>query len=111
MVDIALDTFPFNGATTTFEALWMGVPVMTMEGKVHHSRVSTSVLKSLKMDYCIGQNQKDFVTKTVKLVNDLEKLKSLRRELRNKIKNSLLGNGEAFTKNIEIEYEKMFSKL
>ena len=111
MVDIALDTFPFNGATTTFEALWMGVPVMTIEGTIHHSRVATSVLKALNMDFCIAQDEKGFVRKGVELANDLPKLTSLRRDLRSNIKNSLLGDGKAFTKNIEAEYEKMFSNL
>ena len=111
MVDIALDTFPFNGATTTFEALWMGVPVMTIEGKIHHSRVTTSILKSLNLDFCISQDENDFVKKGAELANNLEKLTTLRRNLRNNIKNSLLGDGKAFTKNIENEYEKMFSKL
>lgn len=111
MVDVALDTFPFNGATTTFEALWMGVPVITMEGTIHHSRVATSILKSLNMDFCIAKDEKDFVRKGVKLSNDLTKLTILRKDLRNNLKNSLLGDGKAFTKNIETEYEKMFSKV
>ena len=111
IVDIALDTFPFNGATTTFEALWMGVPVMTIEGNIHYSRVSTSILKVLEMDCCIAKNKDDFVTKAYELANNTKKLKEFRQNLRKNLINSPLYDGKRFAMNVEKEYEKMFSNL
>mgnify|MGYP001183140716 CR=1 FL=1 len=110
-VDIALDTFPFNGATTTFEALWMGVPVMTIEGQIHYSRVSKSILKVLKMNCCIAKSKEDFVSKSIKLAANTEKLKEFRKNLRERLINSPLYDGKKFTRNVEKEYEKMFSNL
>ena len=52
-IDIALDTFPYHGTTTTCEALWMGVPVITLVGEVHAQRVSYSILKNLGLDELI----------------------------------------------------------
>ena len=110
-MDIALDTFPFNGATTTFEALWMGVPVMTLKGDKHAGRVSSSILNALDMEDCIGSDQKDFLEKCVKLANSSEKLEYYKLNLRENLKNSPLTNSIQFTRKIEREYDNMWSKL
>ena len=110
-MDIALDTFPFNGATTTFEALWMGVPVMTLRGDKHAGRVSTSILDALNMDDCIGFDQKDFLEKCVNLANSPKKLEYYKYNLRENLLNSPLTNSIQFTKKIEKEYDKMWLKL
>ena len=110
-IDLALDTFPFNGATTTLEALWMGVPVLTITGKTHHGRVSTSVLKVLGMDKYIASDEEDFVKKGSEALENKNELIDLRQNLRDKIKNSYLCNGMLFTQNIEKEYYKMFDKI
>ena len=111
LVDIALDTFPFNGATTTFEALWMGVPVMTINGNIHHSRVSSSILKELDMNFCVAEDIVDFVNKTFDLSKDINKLTFLRTSLRKKLEESNLCNGKLFAENIELEYLKMLKKI
>ena len=111
LIDIALDTFPFNGATTTVEALWMGLPVMTIKGNSHHGRVSTSILKTLDMNYCVARDKDDFIAKTIDLIKDKDRLSYLRKNLRNQIINSPLCNGKLFAQNIENEYSQMFKKL
>lgn len=110
-MDIALDTFPFNGATTTFEALWMGVPVMTLRGDKHAGRVSTSILDALNMDDCIGFDQKDFIEKCINLANSPEKLEYYKYNLRENLLNSPLTNSINFTRKIEKEYDKMWLNL
>ena len=110
-IDIAVDTFPFNGATTTVEALWMGVPVLTIKGKTHHGRVSTSILKVLQMNDFIADDIQDFVFKGEKASKDIDLLIKFRRNLRDFIKESYLYNGSLFAKNVEAEYKKMFLDL
>ena len=59
-IDVALDTFPYNGTTTTFEALWMGVPVITLAGNNHRCRVSASILENLNLKNLISYNSNDY---------------------------------------------------
>ena len=109
-IDISLDTFPFNGATTTFESLWMGVPVLTIEGEHHVSRVSTSVLKVLNLNEFIGKDLNDFVKKAIQISKDNKKLSFYRKNLRGLMKNSLLADGKEFTKNFENAVLDIWSK-
>ena len=69
-IDIALDTFPYNGVTTSFEAIWMGVPVLTMAGYNFNSRCGESINKNLGMDEMIARDEGDYVQKTVNLSNN-----------------------------------------
>ena len=68
-----LDTFPYNGVTTSFEAIWMGVPVLTMAGYNFNSRCGESINKNLNMEYLIAKDENDYVSKAVDLSNDKEK--------------------------------------
>ena len=80
-VDIALDTFPYTGVTTTFEALWKGVPVITMAGHNFKSRCGESILKNAKLETLICSDSNDYINKTLKLAKDVVYLKKLRTEL------------------------------
>ena len=71
-VDIALDSFPYNGATTTLDALWMGVPLVALRGDRGISRGSYSILKTLRMDELIATTPDDYVNLNVRLANDGE---------------------------------------
>ena len=69
-IDIALDTFPYNGVTTSFEAIWMGVPVLTMAGYNFNSRCGESINKNLGLDQMIAKDESEYVQKIVNLSNN-----------------------------------------
>ncbi|MFT4414404.1 FkbM family methyltransferase [Fredinandcohnia humi] len=107
-VDIALDTFPYNGTTTTFEAIWMGVPVVTLSGSTHVSRVGSSILKNLDLDELISNNPVEYIDNAVKLAINTKKLADLRKSLRNRLLNSPLCNYSSFTRELEQKYREMW---
>lgn len=80
-IDVALDTFPYNGVTTSFEAIWMGVPVITMKGYNFNSRCGESINKNLNMEYLIAENQSDYVAKAKELSQNKNKLFNVRKEI------------------------------
>jgi len=80
-IDIALDTFPYNGVTTTFEALAMGVPVITMKGYNFNSRCGESIIKNLGVEDLIANNEDDYILKAQKIANDKDKLLELRKNI------------------------------
>ena len=77
-IDIALDTFPYNGVTTSFEAIWMGVPVLTMKGFNYNSRSGESINKNLNLQELIAENENDYINIAVSLEKNVENLKKLR---------------------------------
>ncbi len=107
-IDIALDTFPYNGTTTTCESLWMGVPVITLCGNIHASRVSASLLSQLNLDEFIAEDVKGYVDKAIKYSSMPDLLDQLRSELRSTMRRSTLLNGKLFTKNIEVAYTEFW---
>ena len=100
-VDLALDTFPYNGTTTTCEALWMGVPTLTYTGKLHAARVSASILKHANLDEFIATDLNDYVKKAQLFAEDPEVLTTLRPVIRDNLLKSELCNEKGFTKNME----------
>ena len=80
-IDIALDTFPYNGVTTTFEALSMGVPVITMKGYNFNSRCGESIIKNLGIENLIGNNEEDYILKAQNIADDQEELSKLRKKI------------------------------
>ena len=82
-IDIALDTFPYNGVTTTFEALAMGVPVITMKGYNFNSRCGESIIKNLGIEDLIASNEDDYIFKSQKMASDKDKLLELRKNIFN----------------------------
>ena len=69
-IDIALDTFPYNGVTTSFEAIWMGAPVISMQGYNFNSRCGSSINKNLNLNDLISKNEEDYISKAVNLSKD-----------------------------------------
>ena len=76
-IDIALDTFPYNGVTTSFEAIWMGVPVLTMKGFNYNSRSGESINKNLNLQELIAENENDYINIAVSLEKNVENLKKI----------------------------------
>jgi len=100
-VDLALDTFPYNGTTTTCEALWMGVPVVTLAGEVHMSRVGASLLQCAGFDQLVARDETDYVRIAVELARDVNRRQSLRAELRPRLAASPLLDHAGFTRKLE----------
>ncbi len=95
-MDVSLDTFPQTGGTTTCEALWMGVPVVSLVGPGLFERLSYSILSNAGLgDLCVGDLDA-YLETAVKLAADVERLRTLRRELRPRLKASRLGQTKAF---------------
>ena len=89
-IDIALDTFPYNGVTTSFEAIWMGVPVLTMKGFNFNSRCGESINRNINMDYMIAENKEEYISKAIELFEKPERLGQIRHEVfQNSISSSL----------------------
>ncbi len=87
-IDVALDTFPYNGGTTSMHALWMGVPVVTLAGQRSMSRAGASVLGKVGLEHLVAQTEDEYVQCAVDLVKDLEALNRLRQSLRDRIATS-----------------------
>ncbi|MBD29307.1 MAG: hypothetical protein CMO38_08665, partial [Verrucomicrobiaceae bacterium] len=107
-IDTCLDPFPFNGATTTCEALWMGVPVITLIGDRHAGRVGASLLTNLGMTNLIAQDSDDYIEKALKVSNDRDYLQRLRENIRGLMLNSSLCDGQAFATEVERVYHKIW---
>ena len=99
LIDIALDTFPYNGVTTSFEATWMGVPVLTMSGYNFNSRCGESINKNLNMEQLIAKNEEDYISKAVNLNIDRDKLFDLRKSIFLDAIKSPLFNKKKFAEN------------
>jgi predicted O-linked N-acetylglucosamine transferase (SPINDLY family) len=84
-VDLALDTFPYNGTTTTCEALWMGTPVLTLIGSSHAGRVGASILTRTGLDELVCQSREDYVERATALASDRGRLRALRAGLRERL--------------------------
>ena len=109
-IDVALDPFPFCGGMTSFEALWMGVPVLTLESQLVAGRQTLSMLSNLGLDRLIGRDEADYLRIAVGLASDLPGLAQLRRDLRRRFEASPLMGYEAFTRTLETEYRRMWRR-
>jgi len=100
-IDIALDPFPYNGTTTTFEALFMGVPVITLRGNRHAARVGSSILTNLGATELIAETVDDYLALSVSLSSDVKRLSTYHLELRNLLVSSALCDSARFADSIE----------
>lgn len=107
-IDIALDPFPYNGTTTSCEALWMGVPVICLEGDRHSGRVGASLLTALGLRDLLAHGTSEYVRIAVELANDPERLIGLREDLRDRMLSSALLDHAGFTRGIEDAYQEMW---
>ena len=105
-IDIALDTFPYTGVTTTFEALWMGVPVLSLKGHNFKSRCGESILKNANISELICLDQNDYIKKAIQLSKNINALKDLRKKIFDNILKTRLFN----TKEYALEFQDMLIK-
>ena len=107
-VDIALDTYPYHGTTTTCEALWMGTPVITRAGVTHASRVGVSLLQNIGCTDCIAVDADDYVIRAVALAQDPLRLAALRTRLRAMMAGSALMDVVGVTREVEAAFVAMY---
>jgi len=110
LIDIALDTYPYHGTTTTCEALWMGVPVITLNSDRHAGRVGISLLTSLGLKEMIADTEQEYIDIAVSLAKKTELISHLRQNLRKLIFKSDLCNAVKFTQDLETVYREMWNK-
>ena len=107
-VDIALDPFPYNGTTTTCEALWMGVPVITLRGHRHAGRVGASLLTQVGLTDLIAESIEEYVEIAVALAGKPGRLDGLHRLLRSRVAASPLSDEGAFARKMEAAFRTMW---
>ena len=107
---MALDTFPFGGATSTFEALWMGIPVVTLEGSRFVGRVGATLLRKLDLADLVAADVDGYVASATTLSNDRAGLASLRVALRDRLLRSTCMNYPNQTRALEDAYRTMWRR-
>ena len=109
-IDIALDTFPYNGVTTSFEAIWMGTPVITMKGYNFNSRCGESINKNLNMEHLIAENEMEYIAIAKEFSENKDKLLNVRKEIFDQAISSPLFDTKSFSndflKSLEVIYNK-----
>ena len=107
-MDIALDPFPFNGGMTTLDALWMGVPVVTLTGDSIVSRQSTAMLVNIGLDELIFKDVESYIAGAIALALDAGRVARLRSIVRRQMSHSPLCDAEQFTQDLELLYRRMW---
>ncbi|MBF0589436.1 MAG: tetratricopeptide repeat protein [Magnetococcales bacterium] len=109
-VDIALDTLPYNGTTTTFEALWMGVPLVALRGDRHLSRVTASLLTHMGLEEWVAETPAAYLEMNRRLATDGKLLRRLRLKMRGRLRSSPLCNAAASAGHLERAFREMWAR-
>ena len=109
-VDIGLDPFPYNGTATTCEALWMGVPVVTLLGDRHAGRVGASILHRLKLDELVAESPDEYAALALALATDLKRLSEMRASLRSRMLGSTLMDRQLFIRTLEHAFRRIWRR-
>jgi predicted O-linked N-acetylglucosamine transferase (SPINDLY family) len=109
-IDIGLDTFPYNGHTTSLDSYWMGVPVVTLVGQTVVGRAGWSQLCNLNLKELAGRTKEEFVQIATALAKDKGRLSEMRKGLRQRMKDSPLCDAKRFAGNVEAAYRRMWQK-
>ncbi len=107
-MDIYLDPFPHAGHTTSMDALWMGVPLITLAGPTAATRGGLFLLANLSLQELIAHHESEYLEKAIALANDLPRLTHLRSTLRPRLQNSPLMDAPRFARHIESAYRQMW---
>ncbi|MFE1602197.1 O-linked N-acetylglucosamine transferase, SPINDLY family protein [Methylobacterium sp. ID0610] len=107
-VDVALDPFPYNGTTTTCEALWMGVPVVTLAGTHHVARVGVSLLNACGLPDLVAETEDAYLDIAAALAADPARRATLRTELRRRMLAAPLGDPARFARTVEAAYRALW---
>ncbi len=109
-IDISLDTSPYNDIIATCQALWMGVPVISLAGQTHVSRVGSSLLNGVGLPELATKSWSEYIEKAIALASDWEQLAQLRSTLRQTMADSILCDAETFTRNLEATYRALWEQ-
>ncbi len=109
-IDIGLDPFPYNGVTTTCDALWMGVPVISLAGAMGVSRQGVRFLRTASLDELLADSPEQYVGIATNLASDLPRLAFLRSTLRERISLSPLLDARRLTRDLEAAYQEMWNR-
>jgi predicted O-linked N-acetylglucosamine transferase (SPINDLY family) len=107
-VDIILDTFPYNGHTTSLDALWMGVPVISLVGSASVSRGGLSILSNMDLSELLAYSSEDYIEIAVNLAKDVDRLAKVRSGLRSRMQASVLMQKKSFVYGLEKVYRLMW---
>ena len=110
LVDIFLDTFPYNAHTTSSDAIRMGIPIVTLKGKSFASRVTASILNQVDMSQLVADNIEKFELKAIELATNKEKLREIKEKIKKSIKVSKLFDSLTFVKDLEKIYQKIIDE-
>jgi predicted O-linked N-acetylglucosamine transferase (SPINDLY family) len=105
-IDICLDTYPYNGHTTSLDSFWMGVPVVTLVGDTVAGRAGLSQAESLGLPELIARTPDQYVSLAAALARDLDRLEALRGTLRGRMERSPLMDAPRFVRNLEAAYRQ-----
>ncbi len=109
-LDIVLDVFPYNGTTMTCEALWMGVPVVTLAGATHVSRVGASLLERVGLRDLVAATPAEYLDIALRLARDEPRRRELRGSLRERMRRSPLTDARRFTRDLESAYHRLWDE-
>jgi len=109
-VDIALDSHPYSGGTTTCESLWMGVPTLTLSGETSISRSTSSILQTVGLSDWIAYSEEEFIEIAQLKLRDLDGLAKLRLSLRDRLETSPVMNAPKFTQDLESAFREVWIK-
>jgi predicted O-linked N-acetylglucosamine transferase (SPINDLY family) len=101
LIDVALDPHPYGGGTTTCDALWMGVPVVSLAGRTAVSRAGATLLSNVGLEHLVARNEEQYVELAAALIRDAVGLAALRRGLRRRIESSPVMDAKQFTRDLE----------
>lgn len=107
--DIALDTFPYPGGGTTCDALYMGLPLITLVGERHNSRFGYSLLMNMGLGELCAFSEEEYIQKAVELANDWDRIRDYRLTIRRKMEESPVMNDTIYMGEVESAYEKIFN--
>jgi len=109
-VDIALDTYPFNGCVTSLEGLWMGVPLISLAGRRYTSRTGLSILTSLELDFFCAHTPTEYVAKARALAGQVPSLAKLRASLRERMQASALCDGQRYARELVAAFRGIWQR-
>jgi predicted O-linked N-acetylglucosamine transferase (SPINDLY family) len=104
LIDVALDPHPYGGGTTTCDALWMGVPVVSLAGRTAVSRAGSTLLSNVGLEHLVARSEEQYVALAAALIRDTSGLAALRRELRKRIESSPVMDAKRFARDLEAAF-------